>query len=71
MIIRCYGKTELAQLFYPNVAPSTARKNFNVELRANRKLWATLKRQGYRPNNHQFTIRQVRTIFMVLDAPFD
>lgn len=67
--IRFYGKSELAQLYYPCLSPSTARRNFNAELRACRQLWATLRRQGYVYNKRGFTPRQVKTIFTFLGEP--
>ena len=68
---RSYGKSELAMLFYPGHSASSARRRFNVELRANRTLWTMLHRQGYNPRAHSFTARQVATIVHFLGEPLE
>lgn len=66
---RAYGKSELAQLYYPFLSSSHARRLFNRELQACRQLSATLRRQAWHPHCRVFSPRQVQTVVRFLGEP--
>lgn len=66
---RSYGKAELAQLYLPNIQPSSARKAFNEWIAANPWLMQQLIDKGVTVQSKRYTPAQVRLIVEVLGEP--
>ena len=64
-VIRAYGKSELAMMYYPRLSQASAAKKFRNELRTNPRLshLGTKKK-------HDFTPKQVRLVVDELGEPF-
>ena len=65
-VIRYYGKSELAMIYYPKISPSAAAKKFRNELRTCPRL-----RHLVSKSKHDFTPRQVRKIVKELGKPYE
>lgn len=68
-IYRGYSKVELAQLYVPNRAKSTAMKTFNKWLRHHRPFWRRLQRSGVDINTQIYSPTQVAIIVDHLGEP--
>jgi hypothetical protein len=68
-IYRSYSKQELAQMYNPSLAPSTAMKRFNEWLRHDPKFWKLLQRNGITINTKTYRRSQVRIIVDYLGEP--
>lgn len=68
-VYRSYSKIELAQLYAPSLAPSTAMKKFNDWLRHDPKLWQRLQRNGITITTKTYRRSQVRLIVDGLGEP--
>ena len=62
--VRCYGRTELAQLYCPNVQPRSAYRRLKAWMALNHRLRPLLRQKG-----RTFTPAQVRRIISVLGEP--
>lgn len=67
--LRSYGIQELAQLYFPNNEPTSARKQLKRWIERNESLVGDLEQSGYRKGARIFTPMQVRIIIHYLDAP--
>ena len=67
--IRSYGKSELAQLYLPNITPCAARRTFNSWIDLSPGLMDRLKAYGFTPSSHYYTPMQVRLIVDALGEP--
>lgn len=68
--VKPYGKGELATMYVgPSVPENTARKWLAKELKSYPGLMEELRRLGYNPRQHAFTIAQVRAIFEAIGEP--
>lgn len=67
--IRSYGRTELAQLYSPDITPSAAYQKLVRWIRLNPSLRARLAALGTSPRSRTFTPAQVRTIISTLGEP--
>ena len=65
-IIRAYGKSELAMLYFPKHTPEAAMRNFRQWLSVNPRLRHLRQQKG-----HYFTPKQVRMIVEEVGEPFD
>ena len=68
-VLRAYGRTELAQLYYPNLKTESAWRALRHELELCKPLARELRAQGYTTTQRHFTPRQVRTITQYLGTP--
>ena len=68
-ILRTYGRTELALLYYPNLKSESAWRALRHELELCKDLARALRKEGYTPAQRRFTPRQVRTITQHLGTP--
>lgn len=60
--IKTYGRTELAELYNPNVAPETAWRKLRSWIRKYPGMVEQLLAAGYKRGQRSFTPRQVRII---------
>lgn len=67
--VRAYGRTELAQLYHPNLKSESAWRALRHELELCKDLACALRKEGYIPSQRRFTPRQVRTITQHLGTP--
>ena len=67
--IRSYGKSELAQLYLPDITPCAARRTFNSGIVLSPGLSDRLKAYGFTPSSHYYTPMQVRLIVDALGEP--
>ena len=67
--VRTYGRTELAQLYYPTYTSTSAWRALRHELELCKPLARELRAQGYVTTQRHFTPRQVRTITQYLGTP--
>ena len=67
--IRSYGKSELAQLYLPDITPCAARRTFNSWIDLSPGLMDRLKAYGFTPSSHYYTPMQVRLIVDALGEP--
>ena len=67
--IRSYGKSELAQLYLPNISPCAARRTFNSWIELSPGLSDRLKSHGFSTKSHYYTPMQVRLIVDALGEP--
>lgn len=65
-IIRAYGKSELAMLYFPKHSTDAAMRNFRLWLDANPRLRCLRRQKGY-----FYTPKQVRMIVEEVGEPFD
>jgi hypothetical protein len=63
------SKTDLAQLYAPNLQPHVARKRLNKWIRKNEKLLLELQARGYTGRLQQLTTAHVRLIVKHLGEP--
>ena len=68
-IIRSYGVSHLAQLYYPDRNERSAVRLFRKEMRETRGLWEALQRVGYRDYTKMLTRSQVKVIVLFLGEP--
>ena len=68
-ILRTYGRTELAMLYFPQHTPCAAWRALRHELELCKPLARELRAQGYTTTQRHFTPRQVRTITEHLGTP--
>ncbi|MBO4445313.1 MAG: DUF4248 domain-containing protein [Bacteroidaceae bacterium] len=68
-VLRSYGRTELAQLYHPNLKTESAWRALRHELELCKPLARELRAQGYISSQRHFTPRQVRTITQYLGTP--
>lgn len=66
---RTYGKGELASLYAPNIAPSSACKRLTAWMLHHPTLMSDLRQTGYTEKQRTFTPRQVELIFEALGEP--
>lgn len=66
---RAYGKSELAELYFPDKKPDDARRILMGWIKNNRKLWEALAESGLRPKAKLLNIYQVDLITEVLGKP--
>jgi hypothetical protein len=64
-IIKFYGKSELAMLYYDGDSPENAMSKFRVELKRNPRLCHLVNK-----SIHRFTPRQVKIIVEELGDPY-
>lgn len=68
--IREYGRTELAQLYSPDITPMSAWKKLKNWISHNPRLPQELQRLGYQPDRQRtFTPAQVAAIVREIGAP--
>lgn len=68
-IIRSYNRSELAGMYLPGVAQSTARRKFSLWLNINKPLLTELAKLGANEHTRTFTPKQVKAIFDQLGCP--
>ena len=79
MTIRSYGRSELAQLYFPMLQPMNAWRclqewitlnhELSTKLKLNHELSTKLKAMGYTPHKRILTPAQVKTIVYYLGEP--
>lgn len=67
--IRAYGRTELAQMYFPNLSADSAWAKLKRWIDGDAALSASLNATGY-ISQRTFTPRQVKIIIEYLDKPF-
>ena len=68
--IRCYGKSELALLYFPTAATTSgALSNLNSWIRGNHELREALRQCAMPPKSKFFTPKEVALIFHYLGEP--
>lgn len=67
--IRSYGKSELAQLYIPDIAPDSAAKSIKRWIEKYPGLKKKLKTAGLRPTDKRYTPLQVRLIVEAFGEP--
>jgi len=67
--IRQYGRTELAQLYSPDIAPMSAWKRMKSWIAVHPTLLSSLRATGYNGHQRNFTPQQVRLIVDALGEP--
>ncbi|NDV57669.1 DUF4248 domain-containing protein [Bacteroides sp. 519] len=68
-VCKSYSKKELAQLYLPYNAESTAMKKFNSWLQESPQLWSRLQEAGVGPCTRYYTATQVQLIVSYLGEP--
>ena len=68
-ITKTYGRTELAQLYSPDLTPDAAWRLLKHWISFNRELSRELHDMGYSQRQRTFTPRQVGRIFYYLGEP--
>ena len=71
-IVRCYGKSELANLYFPNLRPEIASQKLKRWIRKCKALFEELTKEefGYRVTDKNYTAREVKLIVYYLGEPF-
>ena len=69
MKIRCYAKSELAQLYFPKANVHIATNRLTRWINSNKELIERLERNGYNKLARFYTSKQVEIIFELLGAP--
>lgn len=69
MGIRSYTRTELAMMYMPDLAKSTALKNFNIWLKKSENLQEKLIKSGATKFTRRYTPYQVKLIFEEFERP--
>ena len=64
-----YGRTELAQLYCPQLTPDAAWRKLKRWINLNTELTAQLRELGYTPSQRSFTPKMVASIFYYLGEP--
>lgn len=67
--IRQYGRTELAQLYSPDIAPESAWKRLRLWIEHRPGLMSSLASLGYDGRTRSFTPAQVRAIVSAIGEP--
>jgi len=67
--IRTYGRTELAQMYSPEVGPQAAWLRLREWMAFNKELAKRLREVGYDGHHRTFTPKQVGLIFEYLGEP--
>lgn len=67
--IRSYGKSELAQLYLPDITAPAARRTLNGWISASPGLSERLRESGLTASTHYYTPAQVRMIVEALGEP--
>ena len=67
--IRIYSKADLAVLYCPDFAISTAMRNLSAWIRKNHALWLALQAVGYNRYRRCYMPREVALIVQYLGAP--
>lgn len=67
--IRTYGRTELAQMYCPELTPNAAWKKLKRWIKECKGLTERLWELGYNPKHRSFTPAQVKAIIDYLDEP--
>lgn len=65
-IIRAYGKSELAMLYFPKHSTDAAMRNFRLWLETNPRLRSIRRQKG-----HFYTPKQVKKIVEEVGEPFE
>ncbi|GEM_PF-2900565 len=65
-----YTKSELAKLYFPYLAESSALKQFNIWVWRDKELAGLLRSRGLTPLTRRYTPRQIEIIFDYLGEPF-
>ncbi len=66
---RTYGKSELAQMYLPQLSSGSARREFNEWIDFHPELRYLLAGSGLAPRSKRYTPAQVRLIVSVLGEP--
>ncbi len=66
---KSYSKGELASLYAPNIAPSSACKRLAAWILHHPTLMSDLRQTGYTDKQRTFTPKQVELIFEALGEP--
>ena len=71
-IVRCYGKSELAMMYFPRLRPEIALQKLKRWIRKCKALFEELTKEefGYRSSDKNYTAREVKLIVYYLGAPF-
>ncbi len=67
--LRSYGKSELAQMYLPNIQSCSARREFNEWIDFYPDLRRQLADNGLTPKSKRYTPTQVKLIVAVLGEP--
>ena len=67
--VRTFGRTELAQLYSPDLTAEAAWKKLKRWIALNGDLTARLTELGYTPSQRSFTPKMVEQIFHYLGEP--
>lgn len=67
--VRPYGRTELAQLYCPDIAPESAWRKFRRWITQHPTLSGQLRQNGYTDHQRTFTPLQVTIIIEALGEP--
>ena len=67
--IKQYGRTELAQLYCPDIAPESAWKKFRRWMEVHPTLMSALEKTGYTHHQRTFTPLQVGEIIAAFGEP--
>ena len=67
--VRTFGRTELAQLYSPDLTAEAAWKKLKRWITLNGDLTARLTELGYTPSQRSFTPKMVEQIFHYLGEP--
>ena len=67
--VRTFGRTELAQLYSPDLTAEAAWKKLKRWISLNGDLTARLTELGYTPSQRSFTPKMVEQIFHYLGEP--
>ena len=68
-IIRAWGRTELAQAYFPAISPFSAWRKLHGWIALCRPLAKELERLGYNCRRRTFTPREVAAIFHFIGEP--
>lgn len=69
MEVRCYRKSELAAIYFPDMDRDSAVQKLMRWVKRCTDLLAELTGNGYNPKNRTFSAREVRLIFSYLGEP--
>ena len=67
--IKPYGRTELAQLYCPDILPESAWKKFRRWMEVHPTLMGVMEKSGYTHSQRTFTSMQVSEIVAALGEP--
>lgn len=71
-VVKCYGKSELAQMYFPGLRRETAVQKLKRWIRKCSELSGELNKEeyGYRVQTRTYSAREVRLIVHYLGEPF-